>query len=181
MTTLSTRIKNLHKRSKNVGRDYLYLFVECVETMDTNWTPMAELLAGANPKDSAVLRRLAGLTLQDWTVKRDSKHRTGLRFTKGPNAGYEQLYAVKLKALADEGHVLQGKKVAEVLEPEGKDVKPVSVEALSKAYVKNAQKKIDDGAISTADALEAMRKAIKALEASIIASASDTRTQDADH
>lgn len=171
MSDLSKRIKNLHTRSSNVGKDYVLLFAECVETMAENWTPMAELLAGANPKDMAVLRRLAGFVLSGWSIKRDTKHRTGLRFTKDAGASYDVSRVEELRALAKQGHVLQGKKIAELLNGGEKDVKAVSAEELATAYVKNAVKKIEDGAVSSADALNALRMAVKALEARVTAEA----------
>lgn len=171
MSDLSKRVKNLHSRSKNVGKDYIILFADCVEAMSENWTPMAELLAGANPKDNAVLRKLAGMALTDWSVKRDNKHRTGLRFTKGANASCDVDFLNKLRALAKEGHVLQGKKIAELMSGGEKTVKELSADALASAYVKNAVKKIEDGAVSSADALSALRMAVKTLEARVAAEA----------
>jgi hypothetical protein len=167
MSDLSKRIKSLHTRSKNVGRDYVLLFCESIETMEENWTPLAELLSGANPKDNAMLRKLAGFVLSGWTVKRDTKHRTGLRFTKEAGATFDQDRIETLRTLAKQGHVLQSKKVAEFIDGGEKQVKAVSSEDLAKAFVTSTHKKIDSGAISTADALNAMRMAIKALEAEL--------------
>lgn len=168
MSDLSKRIQNLHVRSKNVGREYLTLFCECVETMGENWTPMAELLSGANDKDKVVLRRLAGFVLSDWTLKADKAHRTGLRFVKGADASFDADKVSSIREFANQGKVLQGKEIREFV---GKktDVKVVSAEDLAKAYLTNVHKKIDDGAISAVDALEALRMAIKALEVEVTA------------
>lgn len=170
MSTLSTRIKSLHRRSANAGRDYLLIFCECVENMESNWTPMAELLAGANPRDAQVLRKLAGFVLSGWSVSKDNKHRTGLRFKKADGATFDMDKLGRIKALAEQGNVLQGKAISELMTPE-KVIKAVSSEDLAKAYLASAHKKIDDGAISSVDALNALRQAIKALEAEVAAEA----------
>ena len=170
MSDLSKRVKNLHSRSKNVGRDYVLLFVECVETMSDNWTPMAELIGGANPKDSATLRKMSGFVLTDWKLAKDTKHRSGLRFAKGKAATFDADKLSEIKALAEQGHVLQGKVIADMLQGDKPvEVKKVSAEDLAKAYVKSAHLKMDSGAVSTADALSALRMAVKALEAELAA------------
>ena len=170
MSNLSSRIKSLHERSHKAGKAYILLFVECVETMEENWTPLAELISGANPKDSATLRKMAGHVLAGWKLSKDSKHRTGLRFTKETGATYNKNRLAKLKALAEQGNVLQGKVIADLLQGNKKpDVKPVSAEDLAKAYLTSVHKKLDAGAISTADALQALRMAAKALEAELTA------------
>jgi hypothetical protein len=167
---LSKRIATLHKSSKKVGTAYILLFVECVETMDKNWTPLAQLISGANPKDSGRLRKMAGFVLKGWKLAGDKVHPTGLRFSKDGAASINANRLANLKALAEQGHVLQSKVIGDLLSGgDVADVKTVDAEALAKRIVAANHKRVDDGAISLLDSVIAQRMALKTLEAELAA------------
>lgn len=166
---LSKRIATLHKSSAKAGKAYVLLFVECVETMDKNWTPLAQLISGANPKDSARLRKMAGFALKGWSLSKDKVHPTGLRFAKDGAASFNADRLANLKALAMQGNVLQSKAIGDLLNGDVVEVKVVDAETLAKRIVAANHKRVDDGAISLLDSVIAQRMVLKTLEAELAA------------
>ena len=127
---LLSRVKSINTRSKSMGKEYLLLLCECIERMhgvgdETNkdWTPMAFLLGKSQDKDARMLRKIAGKILDGWSLVKDDKQDSGLRFGKKNDATYDKDLVQRIRALADQGKVLHSKAIAELLGGE-KESKP---------------------------------------------------------
>ena len=161
---LLSRVKSINTRSKTMGKEYLLLFCECVERMhgvgdETNkdWTPMAYLIGMSQDKDSRMLRKIAGKVLSNWTVAKDDKQESGLRFGRKDGASYDTDLLQTIRVLADQGNVLHSKKIAELLDGE-KAPKEFDVQA----WAERAAKQHPDQILAMIAALQAQAKTIPA-------------------
>lgn len=125
--SLISRVKSLNTRSATAGNTYVKLWVECIEHMFSpahDWSVLAYLLAGAQPADGRILRAMTGKVLQGWSLKKDDKQPTGMRFVKkaGENQGYDEQVLETIRAYALVGKVLQSKDLKEYLKVEKPEV-----------------------------------------------------------
>lgn len=129
MTNLVDRVKKVNSDAKSAGKRYVQLWAECVEHMfgeSHDWTVLATLIAGAGSKDAGILRMLTGRALQGYSLVKDDKQKTGLRFKKveGANQGWDADFVAKVKAMGDMGKVLQSKDILDLVKKAKPDVKP---------------------------------------------------------
>lgn len=135
---LVERVKKVNSDAKSAGKRYVILWAECVEHMfgdSHDWTVLATLIGGAAPKDAAVLRALTGKAVQGYSLVKDEKQKSGLRFKKkdGANTGVDMDFVLKVKGLGNLGKVLQGKDITDLVRREKSDAKPeLSPEARAK-------------------------------------------------
>lgn len=125
---LIDRVKKVNSDAKSAGKRYVVLWSECVEHMfgdSHDWTVLATLISGAGVKDAAILRALTGKAIQGYSLVKDEKQKTGLRFKKieGANQGVDMDFVLLVKALGNQGKVLQGKDIAELLKKPKPEVK----------------------------------------------------------
>lgn len=138
---LIDRVKRVNTDAKSAGKRYVQLWAECVEHMfgdSHDWTVLATLISGAGAKDAAILRALTGKAVQGFQLVKDDKQKTGLRFKKkeGANQGWDEVFVATVKALGGEGNVLQGKKIADLLQKPKAEVKSVLSEAERQRKIK---------------------------------------------
>lgn len=120
MTNLVDRVKKVNSDAKSAGKRYVLLWAECVEHMfgeSHDWTVLATLIGGAGVKDAGILRMLTGRALQGYSLVKDDKQKTGLRFKKieGANQGWDADFVAKVKAMGDQGKVLQSKDILDLV------------------------------------------------------------------
>lgn len=126
---LVDRVKKVNADAKSAGKRYVVLWAECVEHMfgdSHDWTVLATLIGGAAPKDAAILRYLTGKAVQGYSLVKDEKQKSGLRFRKveGANQGVDLDFVSKVKSLGEQGNVLQGKVIADLLKKPKAEAKP---------------------------------------------------------
>jgi hypothetical protein len=135
---LIDRVKKVNADAKSAGKRYVVLWAECVEHMfgdSHDWTVLATLISGAGAKDAAILRALTGKAIQGYSLVKDDKQKTGLRFKKveGANQGVDIGFVSLVKGLGQQGKVLQGKDVADLLKkPKAQDKGELSPEERAK-------------------------------------------------
>ena len=143
--SLIDRVKKVNADSKSAGKRYVLLWAECVDHMfgdSHDWTVLATLIAGANPKDASTLRALTGRALSGWKLAKDDKQASGLRFTKivGEAQSHDAAFVAKIRAMGELGMVLQSKDIAaEFKKPSADKSAKEKVDAHKKAFAKWAE------------------------------------------
>lgn len=117
---LIDRVKKVNADAKSAGKRYVILWAECVSHMfgdSHDWTVLATLIGGAAPKDAAILRALTGKAIKGYSLVKDEKQGSGLRFKKkeGEAQSWDEGFVAQVASLGNEGNVLQGKRVGDLL------------------------------------------------------------------
>lgn len=125
---LIDRVKKVNADAKSSGKRYVMLWAECVQHMfgdSHDWTVLATLIGGAAPKDAAILRALTGKAIKGYSLVKDEKQNSGLRFKKkdGEEQSCDLDFVSKVSALGVQGNVLQGKVIADLLKKPKDEVK----------------------------------------------------------
>ena len=129
---LIDRVKKVNADAKSAGKRYVLLWAECVQHMfgdSHDWTVLATLIGGAAPKDAAILRALTGKAIKGYSLVKDEKQGSGLRFKKkeGEDQSCNMEFVATVLAKGQEGNVLQGKAIGELLaKPKDKVVTELS-------------------------------------------------------
>jgi hypothetical protein len=118
MTTLLSTVKSHCTNQGSSGVTTLKLTLICIEQMRDNqneWSTLAWLMGKSQPAQARVIRKIVGQALHGWTVSKDTKQLSGIRFTKakGVNQGYDETVLNVLTALVDDGAPIQGAAVKE--------------------------------------------------------------------
>lgn len=118
MTKLITRVQNHVTGQATSGKNTLVLLQACIEHMrdhQNEWTPLAMLIGKSQPAQARMCRMIAGKVIEGWSIKKDDKQPSGLRFAKvkGSNQGFDADQMSHLSALVDKGLSIQSKEVRE--------------------------------------------------------------------
>ena len=114
---MMSRVQNFTRTQRNAGKTGLALLEITIDHMfakGSDWTPLAWLIAKTDERDSAILRKIAGVCLGGVTMRKDTEQPSGLRIVKGDNAGVTEKMAI-LRDLVKAGESFRGKAVSEAL------------------------------------------------------------------
>lgn len=127
--SLIERVRKVNSDAKSAGKRYVILWADCVEHMfgdSHDWTVLATLIGGAGVKDAAILRALTGKALVGYSLVKDDKQKSGLRFKKveGANQGWDADFVAKVREMGVQGKVLQSKDVLALVKKAKDENKP---------------------------------------------------------